>query len=134
MDFNFFNSDSLWHTLSSGALLTAALTAALSLARVLLDYRVRQSERRHERAEARQRHDRDAEARLERILQDRLAEADRRLERVDADLRAERVRTATLEHDLLDLKQAYALLEVEYAGVIHLTESSVVEDAGPPAR
>jgi hypothetical protein len=134
MDLNVFNADGMWHALSSGALVTAAFTAALTLARLLLDYRLRQSERRLEHAERRHRQDRDAEARLERLLHDRLAEADRRLERADAELRAERVRAATLEHELVRVQQAYELLEVEYAGVLRLAEPGGAQDAGRPSR
>ncbi len=106
--------DFFWHTVGGGAILTAALT----LARLLLDYGMRRGERRIEQADRRRAQQRDAEARLERILQDRLAEADRRLERSDADLRAERVRAATLEHDLAHLRAAYDLLRVEYADLV----------------
>jgi hypothetical protein len=132
--------DFFLHALSGGAL----ITAAVALARLLLDYVVRpehgtearQQRERHERElrdperqdrdgqdrERRMRHERAAEARLERILQDRLAEADRRLERSDAELRAEHVRVAALEHDLLRLQQAYELLRVEYTSLLQLAE------------
>jgi len=107
------DSDFLWHTLGGGAIITAALT----LARLLLDYGSRGGERRIEHDERRRAQQRDAEARLERILQDRLAEADRRLERSDAELCQERVRSAALEHDVLRLQQAVDLLSVEYASL-----------------
>jgi hypothetical protein len=81
---------------------------------------MRGGERRMEQTDRRRRQDRDAEARLERILQDRLADSDRRLERADADLRAERVRAATLEHDLRRVQQAYDVLKVEYANLLEL--------------
>ncbi len=109
----------LWHTLSGGAM----ITAAVALARLLLDYVVRGGDRGADRQERRLRHDRDAEARLERILQDRLAEADRRLERSDAELSAERVRAAALEHDLLHLQQAYDLLRIEYASLLQAADA-----------
>jgi hypothetical protein len=112
--------DSFWHTLGGGAILTAALT----LARLAIDSAVRKREQRIEQNERRGRHDRDAEARLERILQDRLAEADRRLERCDAELRAERVRAATLEHDLLRAQQAYELLSLEYANLLQADDTA----------
>src|SRR5215469_5083889 len=102
------DSDFLWHTLGGGAL----ITAALSLARLLV-----------EREDRRRGLQRDAEARLERILQDRLAECDRRLERSDADLRAERVKAASLEHELTCLRQAYDVLRVEYANLLHADEA-----------
>jgi hypothetical protein len=113
------DSDLFWHSLGGGAI----IAAALALARLLLDYGLRGGERRLERDERRRTQQRDAEARLERILQDRLAEADRRLERSDADLRAERVRSATLEHDLRHLQQAYELLRVECASLLQAEES-----------
>ena len=103
------DSDSLLHSLGGGAIIAAALT----LARLLLDYGMRGGERRVEQDERRRSQQRDAEARLERILQDRLAEADRRLERCDLELRAERVRSAGLEQDLLRLQQAYELLQAQ---------------------
>jgi C4-dicarboxylate-specific signal transduction histidine kinase len=108
------DSDFLWHSIGGGAIIAAALT----LARLLLDYGFRGGERRAERDERRQARERDAEARLERILQDRLAESDRRLERCDGELRAERVRSAGLEQDLRRLQQAHELLELEYAALL----------------
>jgi C4-dicarboxylate-specific signal transduction histidine kinase len=92
--------DFLWHSLGGGAILAASLT----LARLILDYAFRGGERRLDRDDQRHRQQRDAEARLERVLQDRLAESDRRLERCDAELHAERLRSATLEHELARLQ------------------------------
>jgi len=112
------DSDFLLHSLGGGAIIAAALT----LARLLLDYGLRGGERRIELDERRRGQQRDAEARLERILQDRLAEADRRLERSDAELRAERVRSASLEHELACLRQAYELIRVEYASLVQSAE------------
>lgn len=109
----------VWHSVAGGAI----LTAAFALARLLLDYGMRGGERRIEQDERRGRQMRDAEARLERILQDRLAEADRRLERCDADLRAERVRSASLETELLRVHQAYELLKVQYATLLEPEEA-----------
>ena len=113
------DSDFLLHSIGGGAIIAAALT----LARLLLDYGLRGGERRSELDERRRAQQRDAEARLERILQDRLAEADRRLERSDAELRDERVRAAALEHELACLRQAYDVLRVEYAGLLQAAES-----------
>src|ERR1051326_1431011 len=112
------DSDFFWHTLGGGAIITAALT----LARLLLDYGIRGGERRVELDERRRAHQRDAEVRLERVLEDRLAEADRRLARADAELRDERVRSAALEHELVCLRQAYDLLRVEYASLAQAGE------------
>jgi hypothetical protein len=105
------DSDFLLHSLGGGAIIAAALT----LARLLLDYGLRGGERRVEQDERRRVQQRDAEARLERILQDRLAEADRRLERCDFELHAERVRSASLEQELLRIQQACELLKAQLA-------------------
>src|SRR4051812_45775681 len=67
----------LLHSLAGGAILGAALT----FARLLLEYTARGVDHRQERDERHSMRQRDAEARLERVLQDRLAEAARRLER-----------------------------------------------------
>jgi uncharacterized protein HemX len=96
----------LVHSIGGGALLAAALT----LARVGFDYAVHLAERRSDAEERRRGQQRDADARLERILQDLLAEADRRLERVDAELVAERIRSTNLERELARTQQAYELL------------------------
>jgi chromosome segregation ATPase len=104
------DSDFFWHSLGGGAI----LAAALALARLLLDYGLRGGERRADQDDRRRAHQRDAEARLERVLQDRLTEADRRLERCDAELQSERARAAILEHELVRIQQAYELLEVRY--------------------
>ena len=108
------------HSIGGGAIIAAALT----LARLLLDYAMRGGERRLEHEERRRAQQRDAEARLERLLQDRLADSDRRLERCDLELHAERARSAALEHELLRLEQAYQLLKAQAA-----PRSSSVEDA-----
>src|ERR1051325_6599010 len=86
----------LLHSLAGGAILGAALT----FARLLLESAARGVDRRSERDERHTMRQRDAEARLERVLQDRLAEADRRLER---------------EHLLL--LQAHELLKEQYAAL-----------------
>jgi hypothetical protein len=70
------DSDFWLHSLTGGAIITATLT----LARLVLEYTLRTQQH-------------DAETRLERILQDRLAEADRRYE-------AERERSSVLEEEL----------------------------------
>ena len=79
------DSDFLWHSIGGGAIIAAALT----LARLLLDYGLRGGERRVEQDERRRSQQRDAEARLERLLQDRLAESDRRLEQAYEVLKAQ---------------------------------------------
>jgi SMC interacting uncharacterized protein involved in chromosome segregation len=103
--------DTVWHSLGAGAILGTALT----FARLLLDYAFRGGERRLEHDDRRRSQERDAEARLERILQDRLSDADRRLERCELDAQAERVRCATLEHEQARVLQAHELLKEQYA-------------------
>lgn len=107
------DSDSFWHSLGGGAIVAAALT----FARLLLEYGFRGGERRLEHADRRHAQQRDAEARLERVLQDRLADADRRLERYEQDVSAERVRCATLEHEHARLLLAHELLQQQYASL-----------------
>ena len=120
--------ETLFHNLGAGAI----IAAALALARLLLDYGFRGGERRLEHDERRSRQQRDAEARLERVLQDRLSEADRRLERSDLEAHAERVRSATLEREHARLVQAhellrdqYAVLQAEYATLLHHQHTNV---------
>ena len=107
------DSDFFWHSLGGGAIVAAALT----LARLLLEYGLRRGERRLEHDERRRSQQRDAEARLERILQDRLADADRRLQRYEQDVASERVRCATLEVEYARLEHAHALLKEQYASL-----------------
>ena len=71
------DSDLIWRSLGGGAVLTALITAVLTLVRLWLE---RDQRRRSQQS--------DLDARLERILQDRLAEADRRFERCDEQLHA----------------------------------------------
>ena len=108
------DSDLFWHSLGGGAIVAAALT----LARLLVEYAVHRSARRLEHQERRRGQQRDAEARLERLLQDRLADADRRLERCEQDASAERLRCATLEHDHARLQQAHEQLQAQYASLL----------------
>lgn len=107
------DSGSLWQSIGGGA----AVAAALTLARLWVEYRVRGSDRRAEHEERGRRHQADAEARLERLLQDRLSDADRRLDRFALDLHAERARCGTLEQDHALLQQAHALLKEQHAGL-----------------
>jgi hypothetical protein len=99
--------DPLWHTLGSGACVAAVLT----LVRIGLEYAFRHGERRLEHEDRRRAHQRDAEARLERLLQDRLSDADRRLERSQLEVETERERRCALERDYAALLRAYELLE-----------------------
>ncbi len=122
------DTDFLVHTLGGSAIFAAALT----LARLLLDYFARRGERHLQRQELRQRQQRDAEARLERILQDRLADADRRLERCQLDAQAERLRSVSLEHEHAQLSQAHAMLKEQYA-VLHAEHSRLTRKQRLPA-
>jgi len=106
LDFD-LDFDPLWHTLGSGACVAAALT----LVRIGLDYAFRHGERRLEHEDRRRAHQRDAEARLERLLQDRLSEVDRRLERCQLEVETERDRRCAIERDYAALLRAYELLE-----------------------
>ena len=108
------DSDTLWHSVAGGAIIAAALT----FARLLLESGARGGERRIEQEERRRRNQRDAEARLERILQDRLAEADRRLDRCEMDLQAERLRGVAVEYEHARLVQAHELLKEQYAALL----------------
>src|SRR5437870_5675721 len=116
--------DFFWHSLGGGAIVAAALT----FARLLLEYGSRGGERRLEHADRRRGQQRDAEARLERILEDRLADADRRLARYEQDVSAERVRCATLEHEHARLQQAHDLLKEQYASLRATRDSSHAVD------
>jgi hypothetical protein len=81
------DQDFFWYSMGGAAIVTAALT----LARLLLDYRFASRGKRWLDKRRQHVHDpreRQADARLERVLQDRLAEADRRFERCDAELHA----------------------------------------------
>jgi hypothetical protein len=122
------DADSILHSVVGGAI----IAGALAFARLLLEYGFRGGERRQENEDRRRRLQRDAEARLERVLQDRLADADRRLERCEQDVLAERLRSATLDseharlqqsHDLLlqaheTLKEQYASLQADHARLL----------------
>jgi hypothetical protein len=99
-----------WHSLGGGALVAAVLT----LVRIGLDYCFRHGERRLEREDRRGALERDAEARLERVLQDRLSEADRRLERCELEVDSERARRVAIERDYAVLQRAYELLQDQY--------------------
>jgi len=89
--------DPIWHSVGGGALVAAALTVV----RLLVEHTFRNRDRRLDQAERRRAYERDAEARLERLLQDRLSEADRRC-------------TVLLQlHEAL--KDQYAALHAEHA-------------------
>jgi len=79
------DSDFLWHSIGGGAIIAAALT----LARLLLDYGLRGGERR--------------------------VEQDERRRSQQLELHAERAHAAALEHELLRLEQAYEVLKAQAA-------------------
>jgi hypothetical protein len=97
----------IWHNLGSGACIAALVT----LVRLGLEFVVRHGERKQEQEDRRRTHERDAEARLERMLQDRLSEADRRLERCELEIDTERDRRVAVEREYAVLVRAYELLE-----------------------
>jgi hypothetical protein len=107
LDLADFDLQPIWHSLGSGA----AIAAAVTLVRLGLEFAIRHNERRLEHEDRRRAHQRDAEARLERLLQDRLSEADRRLERCELDMDTERERRFAIERDYAVLRRAYELLE-----------------------
>jgi hypothetical protein len=107
---NLMDPELLWHGLGGGAIVASVVT----LARLVLDYKQRHGDRRTEQLERRRVYQRDAEARLERVLQDRLTDADRRLERCLADVEAERSRRVNLERDFALLLQAHELLRSQF--------------------
>jgi hypothetical protein len=102
--------DSLFYAAAGGAILAAALT----FGKLLLDYGLRGGEGRREAEDRHRRLQRDAEARLERILQDRLADADRRLDRYELELMSEHIRCATLEREHTRLQQAHESLQEQH--------------------
>jgi hypothetical protein len=111
-----------WHSLGGGALIAAVLT----LVRIGLDFFARHGERRLEREDRRGAHQRDAEARLERVLQDRLCEADRRLERCELEMDGERERRVAIEREYAVLVRAYELLKEQYS-VLHAEQVVLLE-------
>jgi hypothetical protein len=90
----------LWGSLGGGALVAAVLT----IVRLLVEYALRHRDRRLDQAERRGAFERDAEARLERLLQDRLSEADHRY--------------AVLVQLHERLKDQYASLHAEHAVLV----------------
>jgi hypothetical protein len=109
MDPVFNDFDSVWHSVGGGALVAAALTVL----RLGLEYTQRRGERRLDHEERRRSHQR--QARLERVLQERLGDADRRAERCEAEMRAERGRRVALESDYAVLSQAHAAMRDQLA-------------------
>lgn len=123
--------DPVWHSLGGGALAAAVLTVV----RLGLDYGFRHGERRLEREDRRGAQQRDAEARLERVLQDRLSEADRRLERCELEMDGERERRVAIEREYAVLVRAYDLLKDQYS-VVHAEVTEQRRSRGeelPPA-
>jgi C4-dicarboxylate-specific signal transduction histidine kinase len=105
--------DLVWHSLSGGAI----VAAALALVRIVVEYRFRRRERRLEQAERRRMYQRDAEARLERQVHERLSDAARRLERCELEVEAERSRRTALERDYALLQQSHHLLSDQFGAL-----------------
>ena len=103
--------DLFWRSVGGGAL----IAAAIALGRLILEFTVLGAERRADEDERRRCQQRDAEARLERVLQDRLADADRRLDRYELDVHTERLRWARLEREHAHLLEAHELLKQQCA-------------------
>jgi hypothetical protein len=109
MDFD-LDPDSVLHNVGGGAVVAATVT----LVRLGLDYGLRRSSRRIDHEDRERSFHRDAEARLERVLQDRLSEADRRLDRCEFEIGAERARRAALQHHHATLSLAHDALKEQY--------------------
>ena len=109
MDFE-LDPDAALHSVGGGAVIAATVT----LVRLGLDYGFRRHGRRLDADERERTFNRDAEARLERVLQDRLSEADRRLDRCEFQIDAERARRAALQHDHAALSLAHDALREQY--------------------
>ncbi len=94
-----YDLEPLWRSLGGGAV----AAAALALLRVGLEYLFRHRDRSLDQADRRRTFQRDAEARLERILQDRVSDADRRVERAEQRYAALQERYVALcaEHNAL---------------------------------
>ncbi len=101
----------VWHSLGGGAI----VAGTLALVRLALELSFRQHERKLESADRRGAFQRDAQARLERELRDRLADADRRLERCELESDAERQRRLELEREHAQLSRSHELLSRRYA-------------------
>ena len=104
------DQDPLWFSLGGGVLIAAALT----FARLVLEHGLPRSPSRPPAAPSSARR-RAVDARLERVLQDRLAEADRRLARCEQERYTERLRALELEHEHARLQQAYDSLQARHA-------------------
>jgi hypothetical protein len=105
--------DLIWHSLGGGAIVAAALT----LVRVVVEYGFRRREHRDQQVERQRIDKRDADARLDRQMQERLSEAAIRLERYEREIGAERDRRTALERDYLLLQQAHHLLNDQFGAL-----------------
>jgi hypothetical protein len=98
--------DGVWSGIGGGVL----VAGAVALAKLLFEHVDRRGQRALDREDRRRAHEWDAEARLERLLEDQLADAERRVERYQADAQTERGRRAELERAYLELERAHAQL------------------------
>jgi hypothetical protein len=105
--------DLVWHGLGGGAI----VAALLALVRIVVEHGLRRRERRSAQLERRRIWQRDAEARVERQLHDRLHEAARRLERYELEIETERNRRTALERDYALLQQAHHLLSDQFGAL-----------------
>ena len=105
--------DLVWHSLGGGAI----VAGGLALIRIIVEHGFRRREQRVEHAERRRAYQRDAEARLERQLHERLHEAARRLERCELEVDAERTRRSALERDYALLQQAHHHLNDQFGAL-----------------
>jgi exonuclease VII large subunit len=93
----------VWHTLGGGA----AAAAVFTLLRLGLEYGFRHADRRIDRDERHHGQRQDVEARLERLLHERLNDAERRLERCQLEVDAERERRIVIEREYAVLEQLF---------------------------
>jgi hypothetical protein len=105
--------DPVWHSVGGGA----AVAAVLALLRLGIEYGFKNRERRLEHDERRRGYQRDAEARLERLLHDRLTDAERRLERWELEVDSERQRRVLIEREHAVLVQAHDSLKEQYTAL-----------------
>jgi exonuclease VII large subunit len=93
----------VWHSLGGGA----AAAALFALLRLAVEYGFRHADRRMDRDERHRGQQQDVEARLERLLQERLSDAERRLERCELEAEAERERRVIIEREYAVLQRLF---------------------------
>jgi hypothetical protein len=98
-----FDLEPVWHSLGGGAV----AAAVFALLRLGLEYSFRHADRRMDRDERRHGQQQDVEARLERLLQERLSETERRLERCELEVESERERRVIVEREYAVLQRLF---------------------------